>query len=61
MFHTFCTGVARKMRRSGITKEAGARLFRHFYLLLLVMCRVTGLIFIIPRELYEYITGTGIL
>ena len=61
MFHTFCTGAARKMRRSGFLKKAGAWLFRHFYLPLLVMCRVTGLIFIIPRELYEYITGTGIL
>ena len=60
MFHNFCTGAARKMRRSGIAKKAAARLFRIFYVPMPVMCRVTGLFFIIPRELYEYITGTGI-
>lgn len=59
MPENFCKAVGRKLRRLGFARKAAARIAKCFSVIMVVTCGLLGLCFVIPRELYEPITGAG--
>ncbi|HNX16858.1 MAG TPA: hypothetical protein PKM50_00855 [Methanoregula sp.] len=61
MFQDFCTRVARKLRRLGIARTVATRVSHMFYVYMIALCGLMGIIFEIPEELFEPVACAGVM